>query len=258
MDAERYLGVFMDARDILSKLERGGLRAAEKKDGVWRANAEVKAAILAVFKEEQMIDYGDGFIDKAALAPRRFSLAAGIRIVPGGSSIRAGAYIGKGTIIMPPSFINVGAFVDEGSMVDSHVLVGSCAQIGKRVHLSAGVQIGGVLEPIGTTPVVIEDDAFIGAGAIIVEGRQISQGAVIAPGVKLSRATPVFDCIRERIVQPDEAIPERAVIVPGSRPIAGHLSWAIHQGLALDCAIIIKYRDQKTDAALELENVLRC
>ena len=247
----------MQFGEVLAKLERGDLRAAEKKNGVWTANAEVKIAILAAFKEGHLMEYGQGFIDKDTLPPRRFDLNDGVRMVPGGSSVRAGAYVGKNTIIMPPSFINVGAFVDDGSMVDSHVLVGSCAQIGKRVHLSAGVQIGGVLEPIGSTPVVIEDDAFLGAGAIIVEGRQISQGAVIAPGVKLSRATPIFDCHRERVLLPNEAIPEYAVVVPGSRPVAMHLSWATRQGLYLDCALIIKYRDQKTDAALELENVLR-
>lgn len=251
----------MDFIDVLAKLTRGKVRAAEKINGRWVANADVKTAILTAFREGRLKDYRQehfpGFVDKDTMPPRAFLLDDGVRMVPGGSSVRAGAYVGKNCIIMPPSFINVGAFVDSGTMVDSHVLVGSCAQIGKNVHLSAGVQIGGVLEPIGMTPVIIEDDAFIGAGAIIVEGIQVSSGAVIAPGVRLSRAIPIYDCINERVLDPGEAIPALAVVVPGSRPITNGRAWAAQQGLALDCAIIIKYRDQKTAAALELESTLR-
>jgi 2,3,4,5-tetrahydropyridine-2,6-dicarboxylate N-succinyltransferase len=158
--------------------------------------------------------------------------------------------VAPGVIIMPPSYINIGAFVDEGTMIDSHVLVGSCAQIGKRVHLSAGVQIGGVLEPVGQTPVVVEDDAFIGAGTIIVEGVQVSRRAVIAPGVVLSQGIPVYDCVRERRLERGEPIPENAVVVAGSRPVNERLTWARNNGLHAACAIIVKYRDEKSDASL--------
>ena len=158
---------------------------------------------------------------------------------------------------MPPSYINIGAYVDEGTMVDSHALVGSCAQVGKRVHLSAGVQIGGVLEPIGLTPVVIEDDAFIGAGSVIVEGIQIGSRAVIAPGVSLSKGVPVYDCVNEKQLEKGAPIPPNAVVVPGSRPINSKSPWAKEQGLALNCALIVKYRDEKSDTSLELESLLR-
>lgn len=251
----------MNFSNVLQKLECGEMRAAEKINGSWVANTDVKAAILAAFREGQLKDYAThnfpGFIDKDTLPPQNFALSSGVRMVPGGSSVRAGAYIGKNTIIMPPSFINVGAFIDCGTMVDSHVLVGSCAQIGKNVHLSAGVQIGGVLEPVGLAPVVVEDDAFIGAGVILVEGIHILRGAVVAPGVKLSRSIPIFDCVHERMLAKNEPIPEYAVVVPGSRPVATHFAWATTQGLHLSCALIIKYRDDKTSAALTLESALR-
>lgn len=241
-------------------MERGELRSAEKVNGVWQANAEVKSAILEAFKAGNLTE-GEGaytgFVDKHNLMPRQFSPAEGIRLVPGGSSVRRGAYVAKSVIIMPPSYINVGAYVDEGTMVDSHALVGSCAQIGKRVHLSAGVQIGGVLEPIGQTPVVIEDDAFIGAGSVVVEGIRVGERAVVAPGVILSQGVPVYDCVNERILDRGEAIPAGAVVVPGSRPVNPNLKWATDLSLSVSCAVIVKYRDDKSNASLELESVLR-
>jgi 2,3,4,5-tetrahydropyridine-2-carboxylate N-succinyltransferase len=177
-------------------------------------------------------------------------------MVPGGSSVRRGSHVAAGVIIMPPAYVNVGAFVDTGSMIDSHALVGSCAQIGKNVHLSAAVQIGGVLEPIGLAPVVIEDDCFVGAGSVIVEGVQVLKGAVIAPGVILSKGTPIYDAVNEKLIS-DGIIPEGAVVVPGSRPVNSKLAWAKENGLTLNCAIIVKYRDDKTDGSLQLEEFLR-
>ena len=243
--------------ETLDLLEKGLVRSAQKVNGKWVAQTEVKEAILAAFKAGELHAFPGGFVDKHNLAPREFKVEDKVRLVPGGSSVRRGAYIASGVIIMPPAYINVGAYVDSGTMVDSHALVGSCAQIGKNVHLSAGVQIGGVLEPIGQTPVVIEDNAFIGAGAVIVEGVQVSEGAVIAPGTILSRGVPIYDCINERILEVGEPIPPYAVVVTGSRPASTNLAWANKLGLQMRCAIIIKYKDAKTSAALELEGLLR-
>ncbi|MDC1175572.1 2,3,4,5-tetrahydropyridine-2,6-dicarboxylate N-succinyltransferase [Bacteriovoracaceae bacterium] len=199
-----------------------------------------------------------GFVDKHNIPARSFSPEDGVRLVPGGSSVRTGAHVASGVIIMPPAYINIGAFVDSGTMVDSHALVGSCAQIGKNVHLSAGVQIGGVLEPIGLTPVIIEDNAFIGAGAVIVEGIQVGERAVIAPGVILSKGVPVYDCVNERQLEIGEPIPADAIVVPGNRPVnASKLPWAKEMGLTMNCAMIVKYRDEKSEASLELESFLR-
>jgi 2,3,4,5-tetrahydropyridine-2-carboxylate N-succinyltransferase len=189
--------------------------------------------------------------------PQTFNVERGIRLVPGGTSVRRGSYIAKGVIIMPPSYVNVGAYVDEGTMIDSHVLIGSCAQIGKKVHLSTAVQIGGVLEPIGAAPVIIEDEAFIGAGAIIVEGIQVKRRAVIAPGVILSKGIPVYDLVNKRILAKGEPIPENAIVVPGNRPVRSDNTWAQELGLTLQCAIIVKYRDEKSEASLVLEDFLR-
>lgn len=251
----------MEWKEILDGLEKGTLRAANKVDGIWQANKEVKQGILAAFKAGELKEFGDhhfhGFVDKHNLPARTFSPEDKVRMVPGGSSVRTGAYVSSGVIIMPPAYINVGAYVDEGTMVDSHALVGSCAQIGKNVHLSAGVQIGGVLEPVGLAPVVIEDDAFIGAGAVIVEGKQVLKGAVIAPGVILSKGVPVYDAVNERVLGAEDPIPENAIVVPGSRPVNSKLSWAKNQGLSLNCAVIVKFRDEKSEASLELESFLR-
>ncbi len=241
---------------VLTALEAGKIRAAQKVAGRWQANTQVKSAILDAFKAGYLVEY-QGHVDKHNLLPQQFSLQRGIRVVPGGTSVRRGAYLAPGIIIMPPAFVNVGAYVDEGTMIDSHALVGSCAQIGKNVHLSAGVQIGGVLEPIGQNPVVIEDQVFIGAGAVIVEGVVVSQGAVIAPGVVLSKGMPVYDAVAEELLAPGSPIPANAVVVCGSRPISEKLLWARQQGLSLQCAVIIKYRDEKSAASLELESILR-
>ena len=248
----------MDWKEILDKLESGELRSANKTENGWEANVEVKKGILAAFKAGQNTSYSgvyDGFVDKDNLPPRYFEPEDGVRLVPGGSSVRRGAYVAPGVIIMPPAYVNVGAYVDEGSMVDSHALVGSCAQIGKNVHLSAGVQIGGVLEPIGMNPVIIEDNCFIGAGAVIVEGLLVKSRAVIAPGVVLSKSIPVYDLVNEKVLERGSAIPEGAVVVPGTRPINNE--WAKDQNLSMACPVIVKYRDEGSDASLELEDALR-
>ncbi len=240
----------------LRDLESGKVRSAVKKNGRWEANITVKEAILEAFRAGVMTEY-EMFVDKHNLLPQKFTLNRKVRVVPGGTSVRCGVFIAPGVIIMPPSYVNIGAFVDEHTMIDSHVLVGSCAQIGKRVHLSAGVQIGGVLEPVSESPVIVEDDAFVGAGSVLVEGVQVSRRAVIAPGVKLSRGVPVYDCVNERRLDQGEPIPEDAVVVPGSRPVSERLGWARQNGLQVACALIIKYRDDKSNASLELEDALR-
>lgn len=244
--------------EILEKLERGEIRSARPKGDGWEANTEVKEAILASFKAGKNTEYSgiyNGFVDKHNLPPRKFTAEENVRLVPGGSSVRRGAYVAPGVIIMPPAYINVGAYVDEGTMVDSHALVGSCAQVGKNVHLSAGVQLGGVLEPVGLAPVVIEDDCFIGAGSVIVEGILVKKRAVIAPGVTLSKSIPVYDCVNERRLEKGAAIPEGAVVIPGTRPMSG--TWAKENGLNMACPLIVKYRDEKSEASLELEEALR-
>lgn len=248
----------MNWEEILEKLENGSIRSANSDGGQWNANIVVKEGILQAFREGKNVSYGgiyEGFVDKHNIPPRMFDPEDGVRLVPGGSSVRRGAFVAKSVIIMPPAYINIGAYVDEGSMIDSHALVGSCAQIGKNVHLSAGVQIGGVLEPVGLSPVVIEDDCFIGAGSVIVEGILVRKGAVIAPGVTLSKSVPVYDCVNEKLLGKGAPIPERAVVIPGSRPIKN--KWAEEQGLSALCPVIIKYRDEGSDASLELESALR-
>lgn len=248
----------MSYEEILDQLEEGTVRAAVKTNDGWAANVEVKEAILESFKEGVNTAYTgiyEGFVDKNNLPPRYFEPEDGVRLVPGGSSVRRGAYVAPGVIIMPPAYVNVGAYVDSGSMVDSHALVGSCAQIGKNVHLSAGVQIGGVLEPVGMNPVIIEDDCFIGAGAVIVEGVHVKKGAVIAPGVILSKSIPVFDVVNKNVLERGAAIPENAVVIPGTRPVTN--DWAKTKGLSMACPIIVKYRDEGSNASLELEEILR-
>jgi len=182
-----------------------------------------------------------------------------VRIVPGGSTVRRGAHLDEGVVVMPPAFVNAGAFVGAGTMIDSHALVGSCAQIGARVHLSAAVQVGGVLEPVGAWPVIVEDDAFIGGGCGIYEGTKVGRGAVLAPGVLLTRAIPLYDLVHERTIVAGASgvleVPERAVVVPGGRPAAG--AWARERGITLYAPVIVKYRDARTDAAAALEGALR-
>lgn len=248
----------MSWKQILDQLEEGTVRAAYPDGESWVANVKVKEAILEAFKAGENVGYGgiyEGFVDKDNLPPRIMMPEDGVRLVPGGSSIRRGAYVAKGVILMPPAYVNIGAYVDEGAMVDSHALVGSCAQIGKNVHLSAGVQIGGVLEPVGLSPVVVEDDCFIGAGSVIVEGILVKKGAVLAPGVTLSKSVPVYDCVHETMLGKGAPIPERAIVVPGTRPVSSN--WGKLQGLSVSCPIIIKYRDEGSDASLELEDALR-
>ncbi|MFO7847275.1 MAG: 2,3,4,5-tetrahydropyridine-2,6-dicarboxylate N-succinyltransferase [Balneolaceae bacterium] len=248
----------MSWNEILDQLEEGSVRAANPDGERWVANVKVKEAILEAFKAGKNVAYGgiyEGFVDKDNLPPRIISPEDNVRLVPGGSSVRRGAYVAPGVILMPPAYVNIGAYVDEGTMVDSHALVGSCAQIGKNVHLSAGVQVGGVLEPVGLSPVVIEDDCFIGAGSVIVEGILVKKGAVLAPGVTLSKSVPVYDCVHESMLGKGAAIPERAIVVPGTRPVSGE--WAKTEGLNVSCPIIIKYRDEGSDASLELEDALR-
>jgi len=250
---------------FLHALEAGSIRAAEKIDGVWQVNAWVKRGVLLGFKygKNVQLPAGDSFqfFDKHTYPTQDFSgNDRNIRIVPGGSTVRSGAYIGKNVTMMPPMYVNCGAYVDDGTMVDSHALVGSCAQIGKRVHLSAAAQIGGVLEPVGATPVVIEDDCMIGGNTGIYEGTQVGEGAVIATGVTLTRSVPVFDLVRQQVYRgsSDEPlrIPAGAVVVAGSRAVSGH-DFAEKHGLSIATPIIIKYRDDKTDAATKLEALLR-
>ena len=244
----------MNSKGFLTSLENGLLRVAEKGVNGWVVHPEVKARILDLFRNSEIVEMPGGFLDKAPFIPRIFSKDDKIRMVPGGTTVRAGAFIGQNVVIMPPSYINVGAYVDEGTMIDSHVLVGSCAQVGKYVHLSTAVQLGGVLEPVGQLPVIIEDYCFIGAGTIIVEGILIRERAVIASGVVLSASIPIYDLVNQKILKGE--VPKNAVVVPGTRSINNSL-WAREQGINLGCAVIIKYRDEKTNASLELESALR-
>ncbi len=249
--------------ELLSALEQGRVRVAERgADGAWTVNAWVKEEILALFRASPLAESSAGtltFVDKRDIPPRTFSLADKVRIVPGGSSVRRGACLAPGVIVMPPAYINVGAFVDEGSMVDSHALVGSCAQIGKRVHLSAACQIGGVLEPAGARPVIIEDDAFLGGNTGVYEGVLVRRGAVLAAGVVLSASTVVYDVPNRRELRGTREcpleIPEHAVVVPGTRPAGDE--WAASRQLQVACALIVKYRDERTDRATALEQALR-
>jgi 2,3,4,5-tetrahydropyridine-2,6-dicarboxylate N-succinyltransferase len=256
-EAVKTLGLF------LAEMEKGSIRAATRDaDGIWQVAAWVKEGILAAFKYGVNAEFASGalsFIDKDTIPARRFKVQDGIRIVPGGSSIRRGAYVGKGVVMMPPAFVNIGAYVDEDTMIDSHALVGSCAQIGKRVHLSAGAQIGGVLEPIGNLPVIIEDDVVIGGNCGVYEGTIVRGRAVIGAGVVLTGSTPVYDTVRGQIYKrtPERPleIPFGAVVVPGSRTMKG--DFAEKHGLQIATPMIVKYRDEKTDSGTALEEALR-
>ena len=251
--------VFVELRD---RLTRGQVRSASSGPDGWTANAWVKQGILLGFRIGKMHDYsatGFPFFDKHTYPLRPLTGGEGVRIVPGGSSVRTGAYVAPGVVCMPPMFINVGAYVDKGTMVDSHALVGSCAQIGKRVHLSAAAQIGGVLEPVGALPVIIEDDVLVGGNCGVYEGAVVGRRAVLAPGTILTRATRVYDLVHDRIISAGEEgplrIPDDAVVVPGSRPARG--DFAAEAGVQLYVPVIVKYRDADTDAAVALENALR-
>lgn len=246
-------------------LRNGEIRAAEKdSSGNWHTNAWVKQGILLGFKMGGMIDMSTSdnsfkFFDKETYPLHPMTLEDGVRIVPGGSTIRDGSYVAKSVVCMPPMYINVGAYVDEGTMVDSHALVGSCAQIGKNVHLSAAAQIGGVLEPIGAMPVVIEDDVLVGGNTGVYEGTIVRERAVLASGVILTRSTPVFDLPNNKIIKSDGEnpleIPAGAVVVQGSRNITS--GFGKENGLSLYAPIIVKYRDEKTDVSTQLEDYLR-
>src|SRR6266516_96747 len=239
---------FLEFRDALTC---GKIRAAEKQGDRWIVNTWVKQGILLGFRLGELTEMGDGaglsFVDKDTFPARRFAVTDRVRLVPGGSSVRMGAYVAPSVICMPPMFINVGAYVDEGTMVDSHALVGSCAQIGKRVHLSAAAQIGGVLEPPGALPVIIEDEAFIGGNCGVYEGVIVQARAVLAPGVILTGGTTVYDLVRGQMYRKSATtpliIPSGAVVVPGSRPAAGEFAGKHH--VSVYAPVIVKYRDEK-------------
>src|SRR5712691_10785589 len=223
MEAVKVIGLF------LAELEHGNVRAAMRDDmGVWKPQTWVKEGILAAFRFGVLAEFASGslsFVDKDTLPARRFKAQDGVRIVPGGSSVRRGAYIGKSVVMMPPAYVNIGAYVDDETMIDSHALVGSCAQIGKRVHLSAGAQIGGVLEPIGNVPVIIEDDVVVGGNSGVYEGTIVRARAVIGAGVILTASTPIYDSVRGQIYRRSAdrplEIPFAAVVIPGARPLKG-------------------------------------
>ena len=252
--------------ELREALERGELRSAEPDASLplgWRVNAWVKRGILLGFRLGQTVEFGAAgglsFVDKSTFRARQFTAEDGVRVVPGGSSVRSGAYVARGVIMAPPSFVNVGAYVDEGTMVDSHALVGSCAQIGKRVHLSAAAQIGGVLEPVNASPVVIEDDVLVGGNTGVYEGTIVRRRAVLAAGTILTRGTPVYDVVRGKVYKAAGevplVIPEGAVVVPGSRAVrkGNGADW----GLSVATPVIVKYRDEKTELSLALEDLLR-
>jgi 2,3,4,5-tetrahydropyridine-2,6-dicarboxylate N-succinyltransferase len=250
---------FLEIRDALTQ---GKVRAAENQNGRWVANPWVKSGILLGFRLGELQEMGGAslsFVDKDTFPARRFALNDRVRVVPGGSSIRTGAYVAPSVICMPPMFINVGAYVDEGTMVDSHALVGSCAQVGKRVHLSAGAQVGGVLEPVNAVPVVIEDDVLVGGNCGVYEGTLVRARAVLGAGTILTRSTPLYDIARNRVYRATAdaplEVPENAVVVPGSRAVSKPP--AAEWNLSLYTPVIVKYRDEKTDRGIELEEWLR-
>jgi 2,3,4,5-tetrahydropyridine-2-carboxylate N-succinyltransferase len=248
---------------LLRALESGHVRAAEPgPEGRWEVQRWVKEGILLGFRLGRATQTDSGvfsFVDKDTFPPRRFRPEDGIRVVPGGSAVRSGAFIGRGVVCMPPMYVNVGAYVGDDTMIDSHALVGSCAQVGRRVHLSAGAQLGGVLEPVTALPVIIEDDVLVGGNCGVFEGTIVRAGAVLAPGTMLSAGTPVFDLVRDRVYRKSGdrplEIPAGAVVVPGTRPVASAPASA--PGIALYAPVIVKYRDDRTDAAVKLEELLR-
>jgi 2,3,4,5-tetrahydropyridine-2,6-dicarboxylate N-succinyltransferase len=249
--------------ELKLSLNRGEVRAADKTTGKWKVNTWVKKGILLAFRVGELVEFTESeifqFFDKHTMGVRQFTGNHEVRIVPGGTVVRDGAYVAAGVVIMPPAYVNIGAYVDEHSMIDSHALIGSCAQIGKRVHCSAAAQIGGVLEPIGSMPVIIEDEVFIGGNAGIYEGTTVMRRAVIGAGVILTRSTHVYDLVRQKIYKGDKetplTIPEGAVVIPGGRQLDN--SFAREHALSVYTPIIIKYRDEKTDASVILEDSLR-
>jgi 2,3,4,5-tetrahydropyridine-2,6-dicarboxylate N-succinyltransferase len=250
---------FLEFRE---RLTQGKIRAAEKANGQWRVNAWVKQGILLGFRLGELSKMGGetlSFVDKDTFPIRHFKVEDRVRVVPGGSSVREGAYLAPSVICMPPMFINAGAYVDEGTMVDSHALVGSCAQVGKRVHLSAAAQIGGVLEPVNAAPVIIEDDVLVGGNCGVYEGTLVRARAVLGAGTILTRSTPLYDIVRGQVYKATEEqpleVPEGAVVVPGSRAVKR--GQGAEWNLSLYTPVIVKYRDEKTDRGIELEDWLR-
>jgi len=262
--SEEHFRLFQQFKEALNE---GRVRAAEPDPASpsgWRVNAWVKKGILLGFRMGALVDMNaeglrQPFFDKATWPLRRLSVEDGVRVVPGGSSIRDGCYLGRGVTCMPPMYVNAGAWVGEGTMVDSHALIGSCAQIGRNCHISAGAQIGGVLEPVGALPVIIEDEVLVGGNCGVYEGTVVKRRAVLGAGTILTRSTPVYDLVRGAVYAASEeeplVIPEEAVVVPGARAIASGLGkqW----GLALYTPVIVKYRDERTDARIRLEELLR-
>lgn len=252
----------MEFSEVVRRLESGEIRVAEKTPNGWKVNAWVKEAILEGFRQGRLIDMSKeeySFFDKDTLPLRKFSLEDKVRIVPGGSSVRCGAFLAPSVILMPPSYVNIGAYVDEGTMVDSHVTIGSCAQVGKHVHVSAATQIGGVLEPAGALPVIIEDNAFVGGNCGIYEGTIVEESAVIGSGVIITAGTPLFDATKGDFVpkspEGKTVVPAGAVVVAGSRPVTK--GPGKDAGIHLYCPVIVKYRDGRTAASVELETLLR-
>lgn len=248
---------------LLHALEDGTVRAAEPGASGWTVNGWVKKGILLGFRMGKVVATEEAgplrFFDKDTFLPRKLTLADGVRVVPGGSAVRAGAYVAPGVVMMPPAYVNVGAWVGEGTMVDSHALVGSCAQVGRRVHLSAGAMLGGVLEPVGALPVIVEDEVLVGGNCGVYEGTIVGRRAVLGSGVILTGSVTVYDVPRQatyrRTATEPLRIPEGAVVVPGSRGLSG--SFAEKNGLGLYTPVIVKYRDDKTDASAALEDALR-
>lgn len=251
--------------EFLEALEQGAARAAEPDPHSptgWRVNAWVKQGILLGFRLGKLVSMpwgGVEFLDRHLYPPRAFAPSDGVRIVPGGTSVRRGACLRAGVVVMPPTYVNVGAYVGEDTMLDSHVLVGSCAQIGARVHLSAGCQIGGVLEPVGALPVIIEDDVLIGGCSGVFEGTVVKRRAVVGAGVILTRSTPLYDLVNGGVIRAEGElpliVPENAVVIAGSRPASG--AFAQQHGVHLYTPVIVKYRDERTDAVTALEEALR-
>jgi len=253
--------------ELRSALTRGEVRAAEPDPAApagWRVNAWVKQGILLGFRHGDVVDasmdHGRlAFFDKDTLPLRRLDAGAGVRVVPGGSAIRDGAYLGKGVVCMPPMYVNIGAHIGDGSLIDSHALVGSCAQVGRSVHVSAGAQIGGVLEPVGALPVIVEDEVLVGGNTGLYEGAVVKRRAVVAAGTILTGSTPVYDLPNERVLKPEPGeplvVPEGAVVVPGARAVT--VGKGREWGLSLATPVIVKYRDEKTDARAALEAWLR-
>lgn len=248
--------------DLKAALNEGRVRAAEPTPEGWKVNAWVKKGILLGFRIGRVVEFppaGFQLRDKHTFPLKQVPANQNVRIVPGGSSIRDGCYIGKDVVCMPPMYVNVGAYVDDGTMIDSHALVGSCAQVGKRVHISAAAQIGGVLEPIGAMPVIIEDEVLVGGNCGVYEGAIVGQGAVLAAGTILTGSTPVYDLVRDKVYRREGErslqIPSGAVVVPGARAVTRGRGKEL--GISLYTPVIIKYRDEKTDQAVRLEELLR-